>query len=298
MNNYLKSKYSNKNIYLIYYIIIAILTIYSTYKNGIILFQKNLINFVFIFKPLIFILLSLFIPFIINYIYNKYIIKKEVNINHYDMIFMALITLSLPLNTSIIIYSLLVIVFSIVKLFYKLDINYYSIFKLCIILILYLLGKYSYLTIYNLNIETSLSTLDIFLGLGVGGLATTNIFLLIICYLILLLNKTYKREIPIIAIISYLLTIIISALLFKSSIIDSIKYLLSGQFIFASILIATIPMFSPIKHKARIIYAISIGILSCIFTSILNNYDSIYIAIIISNLIIYLYNFIEKRIEK
>ena len=68
MNSHLKSKYSNFNIVLMYYIIVSILTIYTTYKNGIMLFNKHLVPFISIFKPINIVIIATFIPLLINLI--------------------------------------------------------------------------------------------------------------------------------------------------------------------------------------------------------------------------------------
>ena len=117
MSNYLKLKLSNFKIISIYYIVISLLTMYATYKNGIIIYQKHLIGFFEIFKPLILVIISISIPYLINYIYHKYILKEKYSYKEdYTPIFMALITLSLPLNINILLFTVLVILFSVIKL--------------------------------------------------------------------------------------------------------------------------------------------------------------------------------------
>lgn len=296
--SHLKSKLNNTKIIMLYYLIILILTSYATYKNGIIIYQRNLINFINIFKPLLLVLISIIIPYLINFIYYKEIKKDNYNFKEdYTSIFMALITLTLPLNINIFLYLFIIIIFSILKLFYKIEyFNYYNLIKLLIILVLFIIGKYSYLTIYDLNIETNLSTLDLFLGRGIGGLATTNILLLFICYLIMLLNNSYKKEIPVISIVSYFIILILFDIVFKNNVILDIKNLISSEFIFACIFIATISFYSPIKSKEKIIYSIILGILSFIFNKIFNIYDGVFIALLITNLIIIGYEKLERII--
>lgn len=289
MNNHLKSKNSNFKIISIYYLSILLLTIYSTYKYGVFLYQKQLISFIVIFKPLILVLLSIFIPIVINYLYYKMKNIKYNIKNDYDPIFFTLITLTLPININVLIYALFLIIFSIIKLFYKLKLNYYSIYKLLFIILLIVLNKYSYLSLYDLNIETNFTTLDLFLGRSIGGLSTSNILLLLIIYLILFLNKAYKKDIPIYSFVSYFISLIIYSILFRKSIIINIKELISSEFIFGIILISTIPHFSPVENKDKIVYGLLVGILSFIFNKLTNIYEGIFIAIVISNIIIYIY---------
>ena len=291
MNSHLKSKYSNFNIVLMYYVIVSILTIYATYKNGIVLFNKHLIGFISIFKPIIIVLIATFIPLLINYLYKTFIKKEKYILKEdYFPVYMSLISLSLPININIFLFLGLTIIFSIFRLFYKFSINYYAIIKLLTILLLIVLGKYTYASLYDLNIETNLTTLDLLFGRGIGGLATTNIILLVICYLILCFNFTYKKEIPIISFVSYIFTIVIYSIIFHSNIILNIKELINSEFIFAIIAIATMSFYSPVDFKSRVIFAILIGILSFIFNLIFNIYEGVFIAIIVSNILILIIN--------
>ena len=120
MNSHLKSKYSNLNIIAMYYIIIAILTIYATYKNGIVLYNKHLIQMAAIFKPIILVIIAIGIPIIINAVYKTFIKKEVYELKQdYFPAFMGLTTLCLPINISIILFLLLTIVISVIKLFYN-----------------------------------------------------------------------------------------------------------------------------------------------------------------------------------
>ena len=291
MNSHLKSKYANFNIVLMYYVIVSILTIYATYKNGIMLFNKHLVPFISIFKPINIVLIATFIPLLVNFIYTKYIKKEKYILKEdYFPIYMSLISLCLPINLDIHLFMLLTLIFSIIRLFYKFDINYYAIIKLLMVLLLILIGKYSYMSLYDLNVETNLTTLDMFLGRGIGGIATSNILLLIICYLILCFNFTYKKEIPIISFVSYLATVIIYSIIFNNNVIVNVKQLISSEFIYAIIVIATMSFYSPVDFKSRVIFAILIGVLSFIFNMIFNIYEGVFVAIIVSNIIILIIN--------
>lgn len=299
MSGHLKSKLTNTKIIIIYYLVIIILSSYATYKNGIILYQKELIKLISVFKPLLMVLLAIGITYFINYLFHKIFRKQSYNYKEdYAPLFMALITLSLPLNINILLFIIIILIINIIKLFYNIEfINYYNITKILIVIILFIIGKYSYLTIYDTNVETNFSTLDLFLGRGIGGLATSNILLLIICYFIMLLNESFKKEIPIISIISYIITLVVFDLIVKNNVIIDIKSFITSGFTFGSIFIATIPMYSPIKHKSIVIYSVLIGIISFIINKIFNIYDSIFIAIFITNIIIVIYELLGRKIK-
>ena len=60
MSSVIKTKITNKKIIILYYLNIFILTFYSLYKNGILLYNKGLINFKYIFKPLLLVLIAIY----------------------------------------------------------------------------------------------------------------------------------------------------------------------------------------------------------------------------------------------
>ena len=299
MNSYIKSKVNNQKIIILYYIIISLLTIYATYKNGIILYNHSLISFISIFKPLLIVIISIFIPGIISYLYNKYLKKDNYYIfSDYNLVYFALISLCLPLNISILLYFIIILLLSIINLFIKNNyINNYAIYKLIIVFILYILSIYSYNTLYDLNIETNFNTFDILLGRSIGGIASTNIFLLIIIYLILLLNKAYKSDIPVISFLSYFICLIIYDLIFKNSIILDTKELLLSSFIYGIILIAPMSNYSPMRQISRYIFGVLIGVLSLIFNKLISIQEGIFIAIIISNIIVLIYELIRRKLK-
>ena len=78
------------------------------------------------------------------------------------------------------------------------------------------------------------------------------------------------------------------------NIVLDIKNLITSEFIYGIIFIATISFYSPIKNKEKIIYAIFIGILSFIFNKVLNLYEGVFIAILITNIIIVGYIKLER----
>ena len=279
MSGIIKTMTTNKRIILIYYINILILTIYSVYKNGILLYNKGLIRFTYIFKPLLLVLAAIFITYGINYLYLKYIKKDNECLNKikydYNPIYFAMLTLCLPIN------------FNIANLYFKQrNFNSYTIYKLIIILILLLLNKYNYFNIYEMNVDTALTTLDMFMGRSIGGIGTTNSLLLIITFIIFLTMPSYKKEIPISAFITSLILSVFGSL-FGFGFIYNIKELLNSEFLFAIIFLATIPEYSPIKDNDKIIYGCIIGLFCFIFNKIINPFEGVFIAIVIANIIFY-----------
>lgn len=288
----------NKRIILIYYVSIFILLLYSLYKNGFILYNKGLVGFFSIFKPLIMVMGAITLTYLIDYIFLR-LLKKDKDYlelvkNDYNPIYFALITLALPLNINILLFIFLITLLNIINNFIKQDkFNMMVLYKLLIVLGLFLFNKYNYLNVYEMNVETSLTTLDMVLGRSIGGIGTTSTLLLIIDMLILNLNPCYKKEIPISAIITFIFLAIISAL-FKDSFILNIKELINGEFLFGVIFMATIPEYSPIKEQDKLLFGVLIGIFGFICSKIVNPYEGVFIGILITNLVFYCQRILKK----
>ena len=291
MSSVIKTKITNKKIILLYYLNIFILTFYSLYKNGILLYNKGLINFKYIFKPLLLVLIAILFTYIVDYLYlrfikndNNYMIKIK---NDYNPIYLAILTLCLPVGINIFIFTLIIIILSFLNNFIKQhDFNNIALYKILIILLLLLINKYNYLNVYELNVDTALTSFDMFMGRSIGGLGSTNTMLLIISFIIFVTIPSYKKEIPVSAFITSLLLSIVGTL-FGFGFIYNIKELLNSEFLLAIIFVATIPEYSPIKEKDKIIFGILIGALSFIFNKIFNPFEGVFIAIILANAIFY-----------
>ena len=291
MSTMIKTKITNKKIILIYYFNIFLLTFYSVYKNGILLYHKDLVKFSYIFKPLFLVIMAILITYIVNYLYLKYIKNDNDYLtkikNDYSPIYFAILTLCLPININSILFVLIITALSFINILFKQkNFNAIAIYKLLIILMLLIANKYSYLNIYELNVDTALTSLDMFLGRSIGGIGTTNTLLLIITFIIFITIPSYKKEIPVCAFITSLILSIIGTL-FGFSFIYNIKELLNSEFLFAIIFLATIPEYSPIKDKDRIIFGILIGLLSFIFNKVFNPFEGVFLAIILTNIIFY-----------
>jgi Na+-translocating ferredoxin:NAD+ oxidoreductase RnfD subunit len=294
MSGFIKGRINNQRIIFTYYFNIVLLLIYSTYKNGTLLFNKNLIGFGTILRPCLIVLGSILITYIVDYFSFKYVSKKdhikELLLNDYNPVFIGLITLSMPININIILYFMAIIIFDFLNNKVKKEfLNSYALFKIIIILLMVLLHNYLYENIYELNADMALTTLDMFLGRSIGGIGTTSTLLIVVCYLNFLTIPSYKKEIPIIAFLTYLMLIILSCL-FNYNFISEMKIILNSEFIFGLVFIATIPYYSPIINKDKYIYSLLIGIFSFIFNKIVNPYEGVFIGIILSNLILYLLN--------
>lgn len=291
MNNYLKNKIKASNIIIIYYINIVLLTLYGIYKNGYLLYRNNLITFSSLFKPLIILILSIGITYFIDYLFHK----KKISEN-YNPIYISLIILTLPISINI--YQLLIVIAIfdiIINIVKNDDFNIYNLMKLIIIIMIYLLGYYGYKNAYEINIDTSITSLDMFFGRSIGGIGTTNHFLMFIGYFILSTMINYKKEIPLISLLTYFIMIII-AIIFNQNVLLNINELINSEFLYGVIYIATIPNYSPITKKGRIIYSVIIGVTAFITNKLINPFEGVFIGIMLANLIMILIKKLGKSI--
>ena len=160
-------------------------------------------------------------------------------------------------------------------------------------ILLYLATKYIFLNDYEATIATSYKTLDLFLGRAIGGMGTISTFFLIICFFILLFIPAYKKEIPIYANFSYALMLFFYCIM-GHSYISLIKDFLNSDFVFMSILIATIPQYSPVKEEDKIVMGVCLGIVGFISNLFILREGS-YIALLISNMILYFFQWMRKK---
>ena len=85
---------------------------------------------------------------------------------------------------------------------------------------------------------------------------------------------------------------VISCLIFKLGIIKESYDLLRSSLLYGFVFIETISYYSEVETNKRIIYAVLVGILTYIFNKLINIYEGVFVAILISNVIMY---FINKK---
>ena len=260
------------------------LIIYGIYKNGYLLYSRNLISFPEIFK----IVYLLLISFCVYLIINKLIFKKS--FWSLDLVFILVIPLFMPSNINIVIYTLgLFISYLLASILgKKLKFNKMAFCKLFIILLLVLFSNYTYLNsgealnIYSLNLWDNLW------GRNIGGIATSNIILGLIILIIFCLTNMYKKSIA----ISSLLTFFILTLILNDFDINIIAY---STPILGIILLNIDTTSTPVTKKAMIIYGIMHGILTSILTTYLNLNEGVFISTLFLSFFVLL---LDKILEK
>jgi len=185
---FLHFKKDSKSITNSYFIALIPLLIFSFYKNGILLYCHNLIDFKDIFIPIYFYILSIIVGIIIAIIHKES--PKEYILSS------LIVTSTISLNSNMLIFPILLFVSIFIMKYLsnlkKITFNYISVVRILLILSL-LINSYSYLNVLEKIGKFNYDLFDIFLGYNIGGIATTSTFIIIFSFLILLANKFYKK---------------------------------------------------------------------------------------------------------
>ena len=284
MNNvYIHSKNSIKRIVIIYIISLIPIMLYGIYKNGLLIYQKDIINILSIFKLIYLMILSLIIYYIIHVIWKK---KPFWSI---DILTPIIIPMFMPPSVNIFIYLISFLAgFIIINILpNKLKNNKLAFIYILIMIILLLFRNASYLNLLEKNEIYSFNTWDLLWGRNIGGLATTNIILSLLIIVINSVFSSYKKSIAFSAIISFCL---ISLFLNSFDLLD----IINGNAIISFILIATDLPSSPVTKNGMILYGIALGILSSILCKFVAFYEGAILSIFLISI---LYPLLSKSLK-
>lgn len=293
-NIYIRDNNSIFKISLKYFYALIPMILFSVYKNGIMLYQKGFINFVEIFKPLLFIITGIIIGGAVNIIYEKIIKKNKNNLTEilfssFHILYGLIISCLVSINTN---YFLFLIISFLILLLSKIlkikSVNITALTSLLIILITYLISDFSYLNIYEKETLLNLNATDYLIGRGSGGIATTFIGALILSIIILWNESTYKKEIALYGITTFSLLIFLYTI-YKSNIALTFELLFTNGILFSFIFVATDTISSSYTQSGKIIYGIFTGILTFIFY-LINPTLACLGAILISSILSYLFD--------
>lgn len=285
---YLHYSKDTNNLIKSFYLALIPLIIFNFYKNGLYLYNNNLINIFHIFIPLYFPLISILTAYIVSKIF-----KEEADINILNAL---IISLTVSINTNYLVYPIVLFaIFSIIK-YLKLKIpqvfNELALTRLFLILSL-LINVYSYLNIAEKLNKFNYNSLDIFLGYHSGGLGTTSLFLIIISFIILSFNKFYKKNIVISSTLGYIIPIILTIFISNNSSI--LPYILNGHTYYSFVFLLPTLYSTPNTSKSMIIYGLFVGFLTSLIVLFFNYYEASYISIFIISLFIPLLNKLANK---
>lgn len=277
MPSYLTRKTSNKFYEGLLLLILLPIIGFSLYKYGYLDYSKGLVSLLASFKVLWLLLINIIITFI-----SSNLLKDNYPYKYYETI---VLTLLLPIRIPYIIDIIGVLVYNLIrKYLYTYHLNNIAISKLLITVCLMILNKNNYLSFYQEQVSSLYTTSDLIWGASIGSIGSNNLFILILCYLLLCNVIIYKKDIPWYAILGYTTTLGIYGLI-NNNLIYLMKLTLNSTVLFSIIFVSSINISSPVGRKLRRIYGLLVGILSFTFLTI-NPYEAGLIGIIMTNLII------------
>lgn len=271
----MKKSYTKDIIQNTIYLLIPLI-IYGIYKNGFLLYQKDMINIFLVFKPLYLVIIAVAIKLVIDLIKNKKISFD------YNLVYAIIIAMIVPANINVILFLGIFLITYILSLILE---KYIKFNKVCfiyliIILIHFIFNDFTFKSILESNYSFSFNFFDLIFGRTIGGISSTNILFVLISYLILINSIYYKKDIPLIINITYILLALIYSIIFQNT-----SLLLNSELIFGSIFVSSLPMFSPYNLKQQYIFSILIGVLSFVISIIFNPIISIYLSTFIVSLL-------------
>ena len=266
MNNiFVRDKKSIKTMSLTRILLLLPLIIYGTYKNGIFLYTQEMGKFLMLAKPLIFILGSALVGALVN-IFYEYIIKRrkekilDAMFSSFHIEYGIILACVISINTEFIIYFPVLFFFLLITKFIKMRINVIALmFIIIYTLHIFLYHGYNFANLYEMTTNLSLDMFDYFLGRGVGGIASTNVLLLVVYMLVLFITNNNKTNVSLSAIITIAFIFAIYGLVTG----ESIKLLLFGHdYIFILGVIGAEYLTSCYTPNGMIIFGIAIGLIT------------------------------------
>lgn len=249
---------------------------YGLYKNGFLIYQKGLISFGLIFKPLYLVLITLGIYELI------YIITKRKLGFDYDIISYVLVSLCVSPNINMLYFAIVMLVAILLfrLLFKKVYLNHIAIIYLIFYLIAYFTHELNFASILEQTTNYSFDYFDLLMGRQIGGIASTSIIFSLIAYFALYLSKNIKSIIPLISYGTYFFLTGSTLLMQKEF---NFSLLFNANVIFALIFVATEAISSPNMRVGKIIYGVMVGILTVVFTYFLNPLVGPFLAILLAS---------------
>lgn len=284
----LHDKKDKKDLINKYFLALIPLIIFSIYKNGILLYINDLIKISNILIPGYFYGISILIAVLISKI-----LKEDLKENSLICLIIACTT---SINTNMIIYPILLFISIFISKYIlsktKITFNLISFSRLIMILGL-LINSYSYLNVAEKLNKFNYNSFDIMIGHGIGAIGVTSLILVIISLIILSLNKYYKKIIPLISSLTFIVINLIIFLITKNS--NIINILLNGTVYFSFVFIAADIYRTPYHKNGMIIYALAIGILTSIISLLGGYHEASYISILLVSIFIPVINKIQNR---
>lgn len=250
-------------IYIMYALALLPLLIFGFYKNGISLYAKDYIDFYPMFRPIVIMFLSLAGALtgsiLREWFKDKKVSKKTLKRCKTDIVEALLVSCILPINTNVLVAFLIPLLSSL--LLNKVKFNRIALMYLAIEGVNVLLKVNSFNNVYEASTVLNYDGLDLFLGMGPGGIFSTSVLFIVLGTIFLSFNKLYKREIVFSSIGAFLILGIIPAMI-KGAYTEIFPYIFGSNVLFVLAFIAPNIESSCYTEKGQITSGILIGILT------------------------------------
>lgn len=276
----MKKKSLNTKIYLMYFISLVPLILFGLYKNGIELYQKGLVDTLNMLKPLIMLFIGVagaIVGGILRESGKEPVSFKTIGLLKEDILEAILVVAILPIRTSPIIIFLITLLFSL--LFSKLKLNRIALMYILIEGINVILGLNSFNNAYELNTVLNYDGIDLFWGMGTGGIFATSILFVVIGLIFLSFNKIYKKELVYSSLITFLVLGVVSNVI-RGAYTEIIPFIFGYNIMFILTFISPNMYSSSYTIKGQILSGVLTGILTFAF-SFLTPYTSAVLAVLI-----------------
>ena len=278
----------NNNDTIIYYLSFIPLIIYGLYKNGYLLTINNYTSFPNAYKIILYPIGCLLIGILFSLIFKK----RRAQVLSYAI----LMGVAAPYNFNIFIYFAIVFFFMFVVSFVpnKYKINEVSMLITILISINYFSKQFNIFNPLEISNTHSFSLVDLFFGRGPSYLFTSSIFLIIISYFILSFIKTYKKDIPVIALVVFTSLAFLYMVITKNY-LSNIQLYLNGITFFSFVYLSTVNVSSPSTKYIKYIYGLLVGVLSFIFIYLFDIYTGAIMSVFIVSVFYRIYELVRQR---
>lgn len=279
----MKKKSLNTRLELMYLIALIPLFLFGFYKNGISLYYKDYINYLNMFKPIIMLLIAVsgaIIGCLIREKTKEKITFKTLVRCKSDILEALLVTCILPIDTSPLV--VLLVTFLSTLFLKKVKFNRIALMYILIEGINVILGLNEFRNAYEMNTVLNYNGLDLFGGLGPGGIFSTNILLIVIALVFLSFNKLYKRELVYSSLGTFLLLGIVPFMI-KEQYTNIFPYIFGYNILFVLVFIGPNVCSSSYTVKGQVLSGILTGILTYAI-SFLTPYTAAIIAVLLVSL--------------
>ncbi|MBQ8193361.1 MAG: RnfABCDGE type electron transport complex subunit D [Bacilli bacterium] len=275
---------------LVWFISLLPVLMFTSYKNGFLLasggFFKTINAFYYLYVPILIIIFSYLFEFIYYKLFKKSNLVNRV-VNSSLPLFNVLCFLTMGPNVNI--FVIVGVIFLVSLLSKLVKVNYICLFKLIVFLILMFYGSVSNANILQSTYNNDFGYLDLFIGFGISDIGNSTLFIL--CgYLILCFDSTYKKDIPIISLLVYILFSLFLCYINKFTLNNLMINTFNSSLLFILVYVASVSIYSPVTFKQKLIYSILIGIVASIVINLLNMVILLYLFIFLYSIYLCVFN--------